>query len=176
MKMTILEIFYFLQPPLVWWLFRRFARRNVFGHMLAGVMIGAFNEFATAPLWDYHLKINIYKDTPLAVVLGWGVMFALVVFISEKVYAFVFKKPVELRDPRVLLCDLAAAVVIALPLEAIAMKSGVWDYRYDLLGWDWGTIPLINMPWEALFGYCLLMLVGPSFVRLWAPVFNGEGK
>lgn len=174
MKMIILEVFYLLQPPLVWWLFRRFAKRNVLGQMIAGVIVGCFNEFATAPLWDYHLRITIYKDTPLAVVLGWGVMFSLAVFISEKIYLRLFKRPVDIRDPRVFMCDTATALLIALPMETLAMKSGIWDYRYDLLQWDWGTIPLINMPVEALFGYCLLMLVGPSFVRLWGPILGGR--
>jgi len=174
MKLLIVEAVYLLQPPLVWWLFWRFAKRNVLGDMLAGIMIGAFNEFATEPLWNYHLKITIYKDTPLAAVLGWGVMFALVVFVSEKIYERLFRRPVNLRDPRVLLCDLLGAVIVALPLETFAMKLGAWDYNYEVLNWNWGTIPLIGMPWEALFGYCLLMLVGPSFVRLWSPVFEGR--
>jgi hypothetical protein len=173
MKLILLEIYFFAQVPLVWYLFKRFAKRDVLGEMTAGVIIGAFNEFATAPLWAYHFRINIYKTTPLAVVLGWGVLFALVVFASEKLYQFLFKKPLtDIRDKRILLCDVVCAAAIAFPVETLSMRLGIWDYHYELLKWDWGTVPFFNMPYEALFGYCLLMLVGPSFVRLWERPFE----
>ncbi len=175
MKLLLLEIWFFVQIPLVWWAFRRFARRNVTGEMIAGTIIGVFNEFATQPLWNYHFRLNIYKDTPLAVVLGWGVLFTLVVHFSGALYRFFLKKErVDIRDKRVFLFDVIAAALIAFPVETLSLKLGVWDYRYDLLAWDWGSVPFFHMPWEALFGYCLLMLVGPSFVRLWEGVFEGE--
>ena len=91
MDLILLEIFAYVQIPLYWYLFKRFANRNVAGDMLAGTIIGAFNEFVTEPLWDYHFRITIYKDTPLAVVLGWGVMFTLVVFVSEKLYCWILR-------------------------------------------------------------------------------------
>lgn len=174
MKLVIWEIWAYVQIPVLWYLFKRYAKRNVSGDMIAGTMIGMFIEFATEPLWDYHFKINIYKDTPLAVVMGWGVMFTLVTFFSEKLYCFVLRKPsIAPYDKRIFLFDVVAASLIAFPLETIGLKSGIWDYRYDRLGWDWGKIPFFDMPYEALFGYCLLMLVGPTFVRYWQGAFEG---
>jgi hypothetical protein len=174
MKLIVLEIVLYLQIPLTWYLFRRFARRNVIGEMMAGVMIGAFNEFATEPLWQYHLHITIYKhNTPLAVVLGWGVMFTLVTFISEKLYCAFLKRPhIEGKDKRIFVFDVLAAAMVAFPLETLGIKAGIWSYRYDRLGWDWGTVPFFKMPYEALFGYCLLMLVAPTFVRYWQRPFE----
>lgn len=174
MKMILLEIVLFAQIPLTWYLFRRLAKRNVLGEMIAGAMIGAFNEFATAPLWDYHLHINIYKDTPLAVVLGWGVMFTLVTFISEKLYCAFLKLPrITPKDKRIFVFDVAAAALVAFPLETLGLKAGIWTYRYDRLGWDWGNVPFFNMPYEALAGYMLFMLVTPTFVRYWERPFEG---
>ena len=176
MKMILLEIFLFLQIPLTWYLFKRFAHRNVIGEMIAGTMVGAFNEFATEPLWDYHLHVTIYKgNTPLAVVLGWGVMFTLVTFISEKLYcAFLNKPRIAPRDKRIFLFDVVSAAIVAFPLETLGVKAGIWTYRYDRLQWDWGTVPFFNMPYEALFGYILLMLVAPTFVRYWEKSFERE--
>ena len=174
MKLILLEAVLYLQLPLTWYLFRRFAKRNVTGEMIAGAMIGAFNEFATEPLWDYHLHLNIYKDTPLAVVLGWGVMFTLVTFISEKLYCAFLKKPgIEAKDKRIFVFDVVAAALVAFPLETLGLKAGIWTYRYDRLAWDWGTVPFFNMPYEALFGYILFMLVTPTFVRYWEKPFEG---
>lgn len=174
MKLVLLEAVLYLQIPLVWYLFRRFARRNVTGEMIAGAMIGAFNEFATEPLWDYHLHLNVYKDTPLAVVLGWGVMFTLVTFFSEKLYCAFLKKPgIEPRDKRIFFFDVAAAAAVAFPLETLGLKLGIWTYRYDRLAWDWGTVPFFNMPYEALVGYILFMLITPTFVRYWERPFEG---
>ncbi|MCK5358203.1 MAG: hypothetical protein KAJ48_07390 [Elusimicrobiales bacterium] len=177
MKLIIVEICFFLQIPLTWYLFKKFAKRNVLGQLMAGTMLGAFNEFATQPLWNYHLKINIYKDTPLCIVLGWGVMFTVVTFISEKLYCFFLKKEkIEDGDKRIFIFDVFAGSLFSFPMETILLKLGVWDYRYDLLNWNWGEIPFFKMPLEALFGYGLFMLIGPSFVRYWGKYFNGDSK
>ena len=173
MKLAIIEIILYLQIPVTWYLFRRFAKRNVTGEMIAGTMIGVFNEFATAPLWDYHLSINIYKHTPLAVVLGWGVMFTLVTFISEKLYCYFLKKDcIEAKDKRIFIFDVASAALVAFPLETLGIKLGIWNYRYDILQWNWGTVPFFNMPYEALVGYMLFMLIAPTFVRYWEKGFE----
>ncbi|HOI43003.1 MAG TPA: hypothetical protein PK523_08665 [Elusimicrobiales bacterium] len=175
MKLLLLEIWFFVQIPLVWWAFRRFARRNVTGEMIAGTIIGVFNEFATQPLWDYHFRFNIYKDTPLAVVLGWGVMFTLIVFVSEKLYLAALRKAViEPKDKRIFIFDVLAASLIGFPLETAASKLGVWSYNYEVLAWDWGRVPFFDMPWEVLTGYCLFMLIAPTFVRFWENEFEGE--
>ncbi|MDE2290725.1 MAG: hypothetical protein KGL53_01475 [Elusimicrobia bacterium] len=176
MRLELLEAASYLTVFLAWWGFRRFARRNVAGDMIAGTMVGAFLEFATEPLWDYHFKLTIYKDTPLVVVLGWGVMFTLVVYLSERLYKAILRKDhVVITDKRIFLFDLVGAVVIAMPIEWFGLHEGVWTYRYDRLGWTWGKIPLVGMPYEALVGYCLLMLIAPSFVRLWQGSFEGRG-
>jgi len=175
-QLILIEIFSFVQIPLYWWLFKKFANRNVLGDMIAGTMIGCFIEFATEPLWDYHFAITVYKDTPLSVVLGWGVMFTLVVFLSEKLYCWILqKKSIVPYDKRIFIFDVLGAVLIGFPLETIGLKAGVWDYRYDILDWNWGTVPFFNMPYEALVGYALLMLIAPTFVRYWQAAFEGRG-
>jgi len=178
MTLILLEIWSYVQIPVLWYLFKRYARRDVSGQMIAGTLIGAFLEFSTEPLWQYHFKITVYKhNTPLSVVTGWGVMFTLVVFLSEKLYCFCLKKDsIVPHDKRILLFDALGALLIGLPLETWGLKSGVWNYRNDILRWDWGTMPLFRMPYEALFGYTLLMLIAPTFVRYWQGAFTPDSS
>jgi len=171
-KLMFLEIWFFVQVPLVWYLLKRFAGCDVSGMMIAGIVLGSFNEFATEPLWDYHFCITVYKDVPLGVLLGWGVLFSLVTFISEKLYRFFLKRKIEEGDKRVFIFDILAGILFAFPVETLSLKLGIWDYNYGILNWNWGEVPLFNMPLEALFGYCLFMLVGPSFVRSWEKHFR----
>lgn len=168
MSLVIWEIWSYLQVPVFWYLFKRHAGRDISGELVAGALFGLFIEFSTEPLWTYHFALTFYKDIPVSVPLGWGVMFSLVLFASERLYLWALDaREIEPADRRVLLCDLAAGVVVGLPLEAVGVHAGVWDYNAGILGWSWGTIPLFDMPYEALAGYALLMLVAPSFVRHW---------
>lgn len=174
MTLLLLEIWGFLQVPVVWWLFRRYARRNVAGEMLAGAIVGIFWEISTEPLWDYFFKVTFYRDAPVAVITGWMVMFALITFVSEKLYKLFLRKPaIAPRDKRIFFFDVLAAALVSLPMETLGAKLGVWRYRQDILNWDWGFIPFFNMPWEIMFGYSLLMLVAPTFVRYWEGAFEG---
>lgn len=161
------ELSSFVQLPLMWLLFRKFGKVDVLRSMVAGAVVGCFIEFSTEPLWAYHYRITVYKDVPLAVVLGWGFLLTLVTTASNSVYRRLVSTGSG-RDWRRVVCDVCAGVAVALPLEAIGLKSGVWDYNYAALQWTWGTLPVIEMPYEALLGYALLMLVAPTYVRYWS--------
>ncbi|MFN0118739.1 MAG: hypothetical protein ACKVQC_10685 [Elusimicrobiota bacterium] len=175
MNLIVWEIWTYVQIPIYVFLFKRFAKRNIVGDLIAGSIMGVYIEFATEPLWDYHFKLTVYKDIPLSIIFGWGVMFTLVTFFSEKMYCWILKKKAIIPyDKRIFIFDVVGAILIGFPLEAIGLKSGIWDYRYDLLQWDWGTVPLIQMPLEALVGYGLLMLLAPTFVRYWQGSFEGD--
>lgn len=168
MIVTIMEIWSFLQLPVAWLVFRKFAKRNVLGELIAGAIIGVFIEFSTEALWDYHFRITVYKDIPLCVILGWGLMFTLATYFSERLYRWVFRKDsVDDTDKRIFLTDAFSALAIALPLEKLGLVLGLWEYNPEIGQWEWGQIPFFDMPWEVLFGYTVLMLVGPTFVRHW---------
>jgi hypothetical protein len=172
-KLALLEIWGFLQVPVVWWLFRRYARRNVTGEMIASAIVGVFWEISTEPLWDYHFRVTFYRDIPVAVICGWMVMLTLITFVAKKMYCAVLGlREIRTRDKRIFIFDIIAAGLIALPMETAGAKLGVWTYRQDLLQWHWGLIPFLNMPWEIMFGYSLLMLVVPTFVRYWEAAFE----
>jgi hypothetical protein len=99
----------------------------------------------------------------------------LVIFVSEKLYrAVLHTSRIRLEDKRLFLFDVAAACLIAFPMEMMGLKSGVWTYNQNVLNWTWGTIPFFQMPYEALVAYALLMLIAPTFVRRWRGVFSIE--
>lgn len=173
MTLKLLEVWGFLQVPAVWWLFKRFARRNVAGEMIGAAIVGIMWEMVTEPLWDYHFRITFYKDTPVAVITGWMVMLTLIVFVAEKLYCYFLRKErIAGRDKRVFVFDVIGASLVALPMETVGAKLGVWTYRQDILKWDWGTIPFFNMPWEIMMGYSLLMLIVPTYIRYWEHSFE----
>lgn len=174
LKLTLLEVWgLFVQVPLVWYLFKRFAKRNVSGEMIAAAIVGVVWEISTEPLWDYHFRLTFYRDTPVAVITGWMVMLTLIVRFSDWCYRRTLGLArVKYGDKRVFLYDIFAAACIALPMETAGAKLGVWTYRQDLLQWHWGLIPFFNMPYELLFGYSLLMLIVPTFIRYWEKSFE----
>lgn len=175
MLLVFMEIWSYLQVPVIAYLFWKIAKRNVVGDMIAGTLIGMYIEFATEPLWDYHFVVTIYKDIPPGIVLGWGVMFTFAVFISEKLYKFFFKQNKIIQyDKRIFITDIIAAPLVGLPLEKIGLLTNVWDYHYELLNWSGITIPVFGMPLEALIGYALLMMIAPTFVRYWQGSFEGR--
>lgn len=176
MLLKIMEIWSYIQVPIFIYLFKRWANRNIIGDIIAGTIIGCYIEFATEPLWNYHFKLTIYKDIPPAVVFGWGLMFALAVFVSEKLYKFILhKNQIVPYDKRIFIFDLISAGIIGLPIEKFGLIIGIWDYNYSVLGWSGKLIPFFKMPVEALIGYMLLMLFAPSFVRYWQKGFERGG-
>jgi hypothetical protein len=77
-------------------------------------------------------------------------------------------------DRKIFLFDVAAGLVIGLPFEAIGLRLGIWDYNAGMLNWNWGTLPVIGLPVEAVVGYSLFTLLGPTFVRYWQGSFEGR--
>ena len=173
MILTLWEIWSYAHLPLIWYLFKRFARRDVSGSMIAGSIVGCFLEFSTEPLWTYHFRFTFYKDIAPSIVLGWGVLFTLTMALSEAMYRR-FLRLHEMRpdDKRLFFFDVVAAVLVAFPMETMGLKSGVWDYNYAILNWSWGVVPFFEMPLEALFGYMLLMTIAPTFILRWREPFN----
>ncbi|OGS19029.1 MAG: hypothetical protein A2219_02505 [Elusimicrobia bacterium RIFOXYA2_FULL_50_26] len=173
MLLIFMEVLSYVQAPLTALLFWKLLRRNVVGDLIAGTIIGMYIEFATEPLWDYHFVVTVYKDIPPGIVLGWGVLFTLAVFVSEKLYTLIFRRNSIIEyDKRIFITDLLAAPLVGLPLEKTGMLAGVWDYHYELLNWSGIVVPVFGMPLEALIGYGLLMLTGPTFVRYWQRGFE----
>ena len=172
--LILIEIFGWIEVPLVWFLFKRYAKRNVLGEMAASCVFGIFFEVVSEPLWDYHMAVTFYRDTPVVAITGWMVMFTLVVVMSEKLYRFALREErIIPYDKRIVLFDILAGIIVCLPLETFGARTGVWTYRTELLKWNWDSlIPVFKVPYEVVWCYALLMLIAPTFVRYWAKSFE----
>lgn len=168
MTLRVLEVLSYAALPLSWYFFKRFANRDIAGELIAGTLLGTFIEFSTAPQLQYHFALTFYKHVPPSIPMAWGLMFSLAAFLGEKLYLLALRTDaVNTQDKRIMPCDMLAGIAVGLPLETLGCKAGVWDYNFQVLGWNWGQIPIFHMPYEALAGYALVMLVGPSLVRHW---------
>lgn len=175
MRLILCEAAVYLFVIAAWYLTRRIARRNITGDILAGAFIGFFLEFSTEPVCDYYFRITIYKDLPLVIPFAWGTMFALTVFLSEKLYNLALRRKTILpKDKRIFLSDMLSGVVVGFPLETLGTYLGFWKYNYEAIGWTMGKVPLLNMPYEAVISYALIMLTCPTFVRYWQASFEGR--
>lgn len=167
-SILVWEFASYLPAPLLWFLFRRFAARDISGDLICGAMIGAYVEFAAEPLWDYHFRFVIYKDVSLSVLLGWGVLFALARALSEGLHRRAAGvRSVDPFDRRTFLFDGLAGLALLVPIRLIGALSDAWDYNLDVLRWTWGRAPLLDIPFEALLSYLLLMTTAPVFLRSW---------
>jgi hypothetical protein len=175
MKLVLLEIGAYALVFFAWFFFRRFLHRNITGDILVGAFIGTFTEFISEPLCNYHLTLTFYKDIPLVVPLAWGMMYAMAVYVSEKLYSFATGLHViKPGDKRIFLFDVLGGVLVGFPLETAGTWLKVWEYNSNVVNWNLGLVPLLGMPWETLIAYGLLMLTGPTVVRYWQGSFEGR--
>jgi hypothetical protein len=149
-----------------------FIGKDLTGMIFCGIIIGVFVEFLTEMYWDYSMKVYIYKDISLFVIMGWGYQFAFFVLLSNWLFKKVFRtNGDDAFKKRLLLFDTVFAPIFFIPHELIAMKWWhLWKYS-DAAGWT-HLVPLINFPLEAILGSMLLGLLFPTFVRHWEKSFR----
>ena len=167
----------YAMPALFFGLFLGLAHRNILGDIIAGTVFGFFWEFSTARFWDYRLGWKLPWGTPPAVIINWGVLFAVVVFLSERLYKSMFHRAqVELHDPRIFLTDVVAGLCVGCPAEWLGLYRGLWTYKDCPSCWSgWGPkVPILGLPSDIFIGYALMMLVAPTFVRYWQGALHGR--
>jgi hypothetical protein len=174
-RYQVLELVSFVVPVAVWLGFHLVLKRNVLGDMIAGFVVGCFVELFTASYWNYHFAITVYKDLPLCVLLGWGMMFALGAYVSELLYRWWTKRSqIAPDDPRVLVTDILGGLVIVVPAEVVSLRSGIYEYNYSVLEWTPHQVPVLDLPYMAFVCYAFLLVIGLTFVRTWRNRFGGR--
>ncbi len=152
-----------------WWFFNRQLHLSFLKTWLPGFLLGAAVEIMTEPEWTYAMQFYIWRDVSPFVMMGWGIMFSWMLFLSDKLYGVLFKVSLTGRapqDPRFWLTDVLVGVPFFLGNELFGLhilKS--WKYNAVL---QWNTmLPGIDYPLEGLVAIVFFSLGLPAAVRFW---------
>ncbi len=109
------------------------------GYLAGGLCFGLYNEFLFEFCWDYSpaLAPFVWRDVPLVVVLGWGVIGILALSISDRLRSWIGR-----RFPRLdihpivllLLLDVLLYLSIGVSQEIVLSEKGYWKYNFPIQG------------------------------------------
>lgn len=154
-----------------WFFFTVRLKQNFWSYWAPGVLLGATNEIMTEPEWTYSLQLYLWRDISPAVIVGWGIIFAWLVFLSDAGYARWAAGRGKMVNPtaekiKVVLCDAAIGIPLLLGNEIFGLHIlKVWHYN-SILRWD-TMIPGLNYPMEGLVALVLFVLTVPAVIRWW---------
>ncbi len=124
-------MFYSLTAGLLM-LSRLIGKRWYPGYLLGGLIFGLYNEICFEFCWDYSPALGpmLWRDVPLLVIAGWGVVTHLAHALATRVYAA--RQGGDVRVERLL--DVAAFAIVGVPNEVIMSTLGYWEYNFPLQG------------------------------------------
>jgi|GEM_PF-1874709 hypothetical protein len=137
----MLTIVFFGIAGLLLCLVRAIGGRWFWGYAAGGLAFGLYNEICFEFCWDYSpiLRPMIWRDVPLLIVLGWGLIASLSLSISDRMAGWLLLKNPWTRK----LLDLLSFFCVGYPNELLMSKLGYWKYNF----------PLLAVPWAQVFGY-----------------------
>ena len=109
------------------------------GYLIGGFCFGLYNEFLFEFCWDYSpaLKPFVWRDVPLIVVTGWGVIGIIAMSVSDRVQAWGLRRFPGLQGhPGLLLLalDVLVYAAVGVPQEVLMSDKGYWKYNFPLQG------------------------------------------
>ena len=123
------------------YLSRIIGRQWYIGYFFGGLIFGLYNEICFEMCWTYSPAFGptIWRDVPLIVVIGWGVLTMLALVLSDRIRdhfnitGFWLQKGLDV----VLFC------LVGIPNELIVSGLGYWSYNFPIMG----ALPMV------IFGY-----------------------
>jgi hypothetical protein len=137
----MLTIVFFGIAGFLWVLSRIIDKTWHWGYLIGGLVFGLYNEICFEFCWDYSpvLRPMIWRDVPLLIVVGWGLITAVGLSISDRVIA-----RLAIRNPwSRKLMDVVFFFCVGYPNELLMSKLGYWKYNS----------PLLSAPWAQIVGY-----------------------
>ena len=115
--------------------------RWFWGYFAGGLAFGLYNEICFEFCWDYStiLRPMIWRDVPLLVVLGWGLITTLGLSLSDRTAGWLRLKTPWTRKA----LDVAFFFCVGYPNEQLMWRLGYLKYNF----------PLLAIPWAQVFGY-----------------------
>ncbi|MCK5242244.1 hypothetical protein KAR34_07320 [bacterium] len=157
---------------ITWWAFQYKLKKPFWLLWIPGAVLGLANELITEPEWTYALQWYIWRDVSLVVAMGWGIVFAWIITLSDIVYYKLFHEDPngkQVRYLRLLATDFLVGVPIVVGNELLGLHIlKVWKYN-SILGWD-TIIPIIQYPLEGLICAVVFVLAVLNTVRFWKRV------
>lgn len=125
-----------------------------------GIILGLIWEMSTEPLFNYssqNFGIFIWKDIPLAIIMGWGVTIAGFQIISDKIHK---NYKIKANSWKSLFSDMAVAGALGFMLEYLGSHNfALWTYPPT-------DLPLIaGIPIVWLIGWFYLGTLYLTFIR-----------
>ena len=132
---------------------RIIAHRFAWEYLAGGLCFGMYNEICFEFCWNYSDKLApmIWRDVPLVVVLGWGMMTVMALVISDRVcMRYRLKNRLIKRG-----CDTLFFILLCVPNEIGMSKLGYWSYNF----------PIQGELWMQIYGYVFVSLIVSSLGR-----------
>ena len=154
----MIMVVYFGIAGLLLCLSRAIDGRWLWGYCAGGLAFGLYNEICFEFCWDYSplLKPMIWRDVPLLVVLGWGLIAVVSLAVSDRISSWSHLKNPWLEK----LFDVVFFFGVGYPNELLMYKLGYWKYNF----------PLLAAMWAQIFGYVfvgiLVSFAGRGFQAL----------
>jgi hypothetical protein len=100
------------------------------GYFIGGLLFGIYNEVSFEFCWDYDEALwpMVWRDVPLLVVVGWGILTMLVLSISNRLCAW---RGITSRGVRTAV-DVVVFVALGYPNELIWSSLGYWEHNFAL--------------------------------------------
>lgn len=124
-----------------------------------GIVYGLLWEISTESLFNYQqiFAFYIWKDIPLAIIVGWGISIAGFQIISDLIQK---KYKIKYHSLKAIACDILVAGIFGIFMEFLGSNNlALWTYPLS-------ELPILaNMPITWPIGWIIIGLINLSFVR-----------
>ena len=149
----MITLIFYLAAFALAYLSRIIAKKWFLGYFFGGLIFGLYNEICFEVCWTYSSAFGptIWRDVPLIVVIGWGVLTMLALVISDRVGNHFHLTNFWLKR----LLDIVCFCLVGIPNELIVSGLGYWSYNFPIMG----ALPMV------IFGYIGVGIIVSSIGR-----------
>ena len=147
-------------------------KKDLTGMFFASMIFGAAFEWVTEAYWDYSLKVYLWRDISLFVIIGWGYSITIFVLLSNWIFGSLTRQKGTIKiDWRIIPCDMVVGTIWFVANEFLGMKIlHLWAYS-KASRWT-HMVPGLDYPIEGIIGTALFSVIMSAFVRFWEKDFR----
>jgi hypothetical protein len=143
---------------------RLIARQWRFGYVAGGVIYGLYNEICFEFCWKYSslLAPMLWRDVPIVVILGWGLITGLALSLSDRMTTWLHWTNQGSR----LLFDILCFTAIGFSVESIMPALHFWKYNF----------PIMADAWFKIMGYIFVGFLVSASGRMFQSFFDSAKR